>query len=176
MGWLKSEKPPRKYDNAYVKMLVERIRTSVNFLDETNFPNGIEGSIIKAKTLPLSAIAQGEWHIPIISLATAYTTTSTSLVNVGPYAYWSPIAWGSGHKGYLEVTGGSVDPSATATFELHGVNGKIAECTSNSGSYEWLRSESFDLPSQAQTLLLKMKTSNASYSAGILGAKIIIIP
>ena len=176
MGWLNSEKPPKDYEASYLKMFVERLRLAVNFIDETNFPNGISGTVIHAKSLPMAALAQGEWHIPIITLANPATTTSTVLTNIGPFVYWSPQAWSNNMSVYLDVTGGAVAEGATARFEIHGTGGAIGFVESSVAGYRWLRSEKLTMPVISQTLLMKYSTSNASVAAGILGARLVLIP
>lgn len=41
MGWLSSERPPKQWSPGYFKEFVERLRTALNFLDVSNFPNGV---------------------------------------------------------------------------------------------------------------------------------------
>ena len=176
MGWLNSEKPPNRYDAAYLKLLVEKLRLAINFMDENNFPNGINGTIIQQRSIPMAALSQGEWHIPIVALANPITTTSTTLVNVGPFVYWSPQAWSSGASVFLEVTGGAIAEGATARFEIHGTGGMIGFVESSEAGYRWLRSTKLEMPKESQTLLMKYKTSNASVATGLLGARLIIIP
>jgi hypothetical protein len=178
MGYLNSEKPPAKYSAAYLKMFVERVRQALNYLDSNNFPNGLLGSIIKDKSLPLTKLTQGEWRFPIIAQASPYTTTSTTLVNVGQYIYWSPSSFPTTAKLYLEITGSS-GGVYTATFELWGKDSGGADVlmtsiNASSGVYEVLRSESFTPPTVSQAMLLKIKTGSASIPVGILGANLII--
>lgn len=176
MGWLNSEKPPSKYDPAYIKLLVEKIRTALNFLDDNNFPNGLSGLNVKQRTLPLSALSQGEWHLPIISLAVPYSTASTEPINVGPFVYISPVTWGASSAMYFEVTGGTENKAASAVFELHGVSGKLAEITIPEEGFSWKRSGALMVPASGQTLVMKMKTTNKDHYAYLLGARLVIKP
>lgn len=173
MGYLNSEKPPSKWSPSFFKMFVERVRTAINYIDSTNFPDGLDGFIIKDRTIPVSKLTGMVMRHTMLSLATQHTTTSTTLTNVGGYLSWENI-WGENVTLALEVVGSISDATAEATFELHGIDGKLAEVKATTGSVEVLRSENFEPPSVGQTLLLKMKTSNATYPAGILSATLIL--
>ena len=173
MGFLPPEKAPDKWSASYFKMFVERLRTAINYMDSNNFPDGIDGSLIKSKTLGLSKMWGFEFQQTIIALATIHSVTSTTLTNVGGYLAWNPL-WGSSVALLFEIVGGVSNSLGTATFELHGMDGKLAEVTSDAGNIEWLRSAEFEPPTVGQTLLVKVKTSNASYPAQLLSARLII--
>lgn len=178
MGTVKTEKVPEKYQASYFKLLVERLRTAVNFLDRNNFPNGVEGSIIKSRTLSLSALGQGEFHLLLVALAQAFTTTSDVLQNCSPFIYFDPALWGDGVSLYLEVTGGGVaESTGNAVFELHGANGLLTSLTTDGQGYLWYRTQNpFTPPSVAQTMILKMRSTVSGQGVGLMGAKVIIIP
>lgn len=186
MGYLGSEKPPEKWSAAYFKMFVEKLKTALNDIDGNNFPTGINGYLINAKTVswdkligmgflnflqPFSGI---ELQNTIFALATPFTVSSTTLMNVGGYMMYSALFNQPNVKLIFEVVGGSYDSSTTATFELHGVNGKIAEITTNKGTIEFLRSAEFSPLETGQTLLVKAKTSDGAKAANILSARLII--
>lgn len=173
MGWINSEKPPEKWSASYFKMFVEKLRTAVNYLDSSNFPDGVNGIWLKAKSVPVSALVGLEFNQTLIALATPHTVAATTLTNVGGYLVWDSM-WGSAVSLKLEIVGGSGHSSATATFELHGTAGKLTEVTSNAGTIQWLRSAAFDPPADSQTLVLKVKTSNATYPTNLLTARLII--
>lgn len=173
MGWINGEKPPEKWSASYFKMFVERLRTAMNYIDSSNFPDGISGLWLKAKSVPVSALTGIEFNQTLVAVPTAYTVASTTLTNVGGYFIWDSM-WGSAVSLKLEIIGGSGHSSATATFELHGTAGKLGEVTSNLGTIQWLRSEAITPPTDSQTLLLKVKTSNASYPTNLLTARLII--
>ena len=175
MGFFQYNKLPTSYNPGYLKRIFDNLKTAINFLDKGNFPNGLDGSIINSRTLAMSAIApQPIVVLPILSLATAYSTTSTTSVNVGQYIMWIPAEYTSTCKCILEVTAGSGTAGKTATIELTGLSGTLSSITTNLGSFEVKRSEEFTPPTTSQSLLLKIKTSDSSSSASILGAKLII--
>ena len=173
MGWLNSEKPPEKWSASFFKLFVEKLRTAVNFLDENNFPNGIYGSVINDKSIPLSKLSGMEFHETVVAVAEPHPVTSTSLVNVGGFLVWDTV-WGQNVRLCLEVIGGSSSANRVATFELHGVDGVLTSVSDSSGEIKWLRSQDFDPPTAGQTLLVKVKTSNSSYPAMLLSARLII--
>ena len=174
MGWLNTERPPEKYDKSYIKMFAERIRTAINFMDESNFPHGLTGAVLASKSVPFNALSGYELQLPIVALATPFTTTSTTLVNVGGFLFWSAV-WSGNVQMALEVTGASGSAAATATFELHGASGLLRQITTATGTYECLRTSFVDPPVESQTMILRMRTNNASLATGILSAKLILI-
>lgn len=174
MGWLNSEKPPNKWSAAYFKMFVEKLRTAINYIDTNNFPNGLHGTVINDKSVGLNKLNGLEFNHTLVALAEPYSTTSTSPTNVGGY-YSFDTVWRDKVEFKLEITGSISSASGEATFELHGVDGVLATVVTTDGGMEVLRSEAFDPPSESQTFVLKMKTSNASYTAYLLSAKLIIL-
>jgi len=177
MGWLNSEKSPDKWSASYFKLFVERLRLAVNNIDDSNFPEGLDGNIIKSHTVQTGALANFSYEQVFFSQATPYTTVSTTAVTVGTLVQWNPSAWGSGTvKVMLEVVGGVANATATATFEVWGIAGKLATVTTQATSLGLSRSVSFSPPTESQTLIVKAYTSNASYSAQALSAKLIIVP
>jgi len=178
MGWLNSEKAPEKWSPAFFKMFVERLRTALNNIDESNLPDGLSGGLIKAHTVSTGALANFSHEHSIFAQATPYTTVSITAVVVGTLIQWTPSNWGTGNvKIMLEVIGGVSNATATATFELWGsVSGKLATVTTQAVSLGLLRSSVISPPGQSENLFLKAYTSNATYSAQALSAKVIIVP
>jgi len=177
MGWLKpATKIPPQWDAMFMRKLVERIRTALNFIDEGNFPNGISGTVVKDNTLDVTKLSGLHFTIPIVALGTGFTTTSTSLVAVGGAVPWVFSAWQDTVQLSLFVTGGSSHASAIATYELHGVDGLLASCTIQSATYTTAQSALIDAPIADQNLVLKIKTDNGSYAAGITNALLLIVP
>ena len=177
MGYLATEKAPEKWSAAYFKLFVERLRTAVNNIDASNFPDGINGGMIKDRTVTTGALVNFAYEQTFFAQTTPYTTTSTTSVQAGPLVQWNPSTWGQGKvKMILEVMGASANASATATFELVGADGLLQTITTTSTAFQSLRSQAFSPPENAQTLAIKVKTSNASYSAQALSAKLIIVP
>ena len=67
--------------------------------------------------------------------------------------------------------------NATATFTLEGAeNTTLTTITTSAGTWEFKQSAEFAAPLSSQTLVLKAKTSNASYGAGILNATLVVMP
>lgn len=174
MGYLNGEKPPDKITGPYIKAFVERLRTALNYLDDSNFPDGINGTLLRGRSVPIGALSGFTIYVPIIGLAVAHTVTATTLTNVGGYVLWDSNVWGSGVNVQLEICGGSTNASATATFELHGLSGLLATVTSNTGAIELKRSTAFPAPTTSQTLLVKMMTSNATYASSLLTARLVV--
>lgn len=176
MSWLKSlAKVPGKYDAAYLKLLIERIRTAVNFIDDTNFPKGIEGSWINDGTIVSKKLGSTMWYLPILALREGTYTANTEAVTISGFIPWS-TAWGSNVKIRLEATITSTNESAVCTVTLEGAGGTLITLTSSKGAWELKQSDFIPAPLASQTMVLKMKTSNAGYNAGILHAMLTIVP
>lgn len=177
MGWLATEKAPEKWSPAYFKLFVERVRTALNNIDDSNFPEGFNGANLKSRTVQTGALVGFEYEKVFFALAVPHTTTATTETTVGGLVQWNPSAWGNGNvKLILEVVGGIADVSATATFEIYGIDGVLASVTTQVASLSNLRSEAFSPPTEGQTIAFKMKTSNATYSAQATSARLIIVP
>lgn len=174
MGHLNTEKPPEKYNARYIKLLVEKIRTAFNFLDESNFPNGISGGVINENTLPLNTLAEGEFHLPFFINATPYTTTDITAQTIGAFVYYNPSVWGNPTI-YLDVTAASTASGTDAIIELHSAEGILTTITVSDIEYTWHRQELTTYPTQAQTLLIKVKSSTGT-AVSIMGAKLVLIP
>lgn len=176
MGYLAHIKPRDRYDPRFILDIWEKIRTAVNHLDETNFSKeGVSGdAILKPHSVGLERLRGGEIHMPIILLAQPYTTTNTSLENVGPYVFWSPTRWRGVSGVYFEVVGGPVTAGASAVFELHDGNGLLASINVDIPGYQHNLVKIESPSEQAGTWLMKMRTTSSSVAAGILGARVIV--
>lgn len=177
MAWMRSvKKVPDKYDPAFFKLLIERIRTAVNHMEQSNFPQGISGLWLNDKTVTPKKLVSTMWYIPIIAQASGTYITSTTAVSIGGFVHWSAI-WGSNVKLALQITCTSSSSNATATFTLEGAeNTTLTTITTSAGTWEFKQSAEFAAPLASQTLVLKAKTSNASYGAGILNATLVVMP
>jgi len=89
MAYLTPESPPEYYNTQYIKVLVERLRTAVNYLDADNFPNGLDGEVLEDGSVDVAALCGLHLTLPIINLAEAYTTNSTSPVQIGGLVKWA---------------------------------------------------------------------------------------
>ena len=177
MGWLATEKAPEKWSPAYFKLFVERVRTALNNIDDSNFPEGFNGANLKSRTVQTGALVGFEYEKVFFALAVPHTTTSTTAVAAGGLVQWNPSAWGNGSvKLILEVVGGIADVAAIATFEVHGVAGVVASVTTQVAALGVLRSEAFVPPTEGQTFSFRMKTNNATHSAQAVSARLIIVP
>ncbi|MGI6124518.1 MAG: hypothetical protein ACOYIG_10115, partial [Acetivibrionales bacterium] len=95
MAWMRSiKKIPDKYDPAFFKLLIERIRTAVNHMEQSNFPQGINGLWLNDKTVTPRKLVSTMWYIPIIAQASGTYVTSTTAASIGGFIHWSAI-WGS---------------------------------------------------------------------------------
>lgn len=175
---------PAEVTPAVLGKFFRLIEHAVNFLDKRNFPNPVEGSIIKSDTLSGSALvnwsvamkklAVPRWHVDLCLPASAFTTTSTTFVNVGPYYRWRPGDWPSG-SWYLEATIYSGNAAATATLQLTGT-AAIGSVRTTSTSAVLVTSAALTMPTTEQNIWLQLKTDNASYAAGFLGARLVFVP
>ena len=175
---------PSEVTPAILARFFRMIEHAVNFLDKRNFPNPLEGSIIKLGTLPGSALidwtvalkklAVPRWHVDLCLPASAFTTTSTAFVNIGPYYRWRPGDWPSG-SWYLEATIFSGNAAATATLQLTGT-AAIGSVSTTSTSAVLVTSAALTMPNTEQNIWLQLKTDNASYAAGFLGARLVFVP
>ncbi len=177
--------PPRKdYTGRVLSSIFTLIQTGVNFLDHTNFPNGIFGTIIKAGTLRGSALANAdvpllklqwrEWPIPLVMLGTPVTTTSTTGTDLGGYFAWNPLNFPGAGKWYLEATMAISNGAGTATCILKGA-ADYGEATTINTSLERVRQE-ITMPSIGENLWVALKTDNASYTASLAAARLVYVP
>lgn len=175
--WLKPLlKVPDKYDPAFFKLLVERLRSSINFLDHTNFPAGIPGTLLNENTIAPIRMTSVVWHIPLIALAEGVYTPSTSLVSFGGFGHWSSF-WGANNVELVFQVTGVSGASATATFVLEGAGGvELASVTTDAGVWELLQSDPFSPPLASQTIVVKVKTSSGTQAAGLLNATLLVVP
>ena len=177
MGTLGTERPPERYTARYMRLFAERVRTAVNHMHENNFPRALNAGIISPKTVSLNHLFQGEFHLPLVLLSTAFTTTSGTNVNCSSFLLWSPTAWGTTSRVFFEVTGGGVSGGAHAVFEVHGTAGVVVSITTTaSGVYDFYRSPAFTPPTTGQTLILRMRSTIAGQTAGLMGARLVILP
>lgn len=187
MGYLNSEKPPEKWSSAWFKMFVERVKLAVNDLDINNFPTGINGALINDKSLSFESIGNAyylsklrqldglELQYVFFANTIPFSVSSLALTNVGGYVLFDDVLFTNDNiKLYFEATFSSADNTSTATLELHGVGGKLAELTTNTGNMDWKRSEAFTPPTGTQTLLVKAKTSDGNKPASLLSARLIL--
>lgn len=130
----------------------------------------------KVGDLPVNKIIWPQWFIPLILPAQDYTTTDTVGAAVGGYFNWDPAAYPtSGGSWYLEGSIAISDAAGTATLELHG-SASVGSVTTTSTALSLVRGTALTMPGSAQNLYCKMKTSNASYTATLAGARLVFVP
>lgn len=191
MGWLNSERPPERYERAFIRMMVERIRTAVNFMDDSNFPNGVSGHLLRgsvagnlltgnvsgnllnARSVTFQKVSSMEFEKVLVALAVPHVITATALTTVSGLVTYNPLA-AIGATIVFEVCGSSSASSATATFELHGASGLLASVSTTATAFTSIRSAAFPAPPEGQTMLVRARTSHAGQSAGLLSARIVI--
>lgn len=177
MGYLNSEKFPDKYTPAFMKLWVERIRTAVNYIDATNFPRGLNGSVIVDRSLSLLTKVTG--YAGLVIGADFFTTplyhelNATSYTGLGGLVLWSPT-WKTIANIFLEVTLSVADASYPADIKLVGAGGDVY--TFEEISTIQVRRE-FDItsvmPATGTTIAFQAKVDNATYPVYINSARLI---
>lgn len=150
-----------------------RIQNAVNHLDDKNFPNGLDGSVIAVRTLPPSALTVREWPIVIASSMTPYSTTSTTDVDIGGYFAWDPGKFPNG-SWYLEAAIAATS-GGICTVVLKGA-AVVGSVQTSSTALTRVRSEALTMPSTAQNLWAAVKTNNTSYAAKVASVSLIFVP
>lgn len=177
MGWLNSEKPPEKLTSAYFRNFVERLRTAVNYLDAENFPDGIEGTLIKNRSIALNKKVTGYgglvFYQDFFALPQGVSVTSTALTGLGSSVLWS-TAWKRVAKVYLEVTCYVANASYPATVEVHGTSGAIISQQITATSMTRFEFEITVPPTTDMTVVFKTLVANATYPLTILSARLIL--
>jgi hypothetical protein len=185
MGWLDTGPPQREYTPKLIYRILRSIEHAVNYMTEQNFKNGISGTVINPGTLPGNTIAKGqltlgqlnwkEWPIPLILLATPFTTNSEEGENIGGYFSWHPLNYPGGDW-YLEASISSENTAAIATVTVRG-SGEYGSASTNETDLKLVRSTKLSLPqSKGETIWLTLKTSNSNYSASLVSARLIFVP
>jgi len=178
--------PPKKeYTPKALAAIFTLIQQGINFIDKTNFPRGISGTIINAGTLPGAALKNGdtplyklewrEWPIPLVLLGDPVNTTSTSGKDVGGYFAWNPLNFPGAGKWYLEASMAIADASATATCILKG-SAEYGSVSTQETALIRVRSGEIAMPASGENLWVVLKTSNASYAAALAAARLIFVP
>lgn len=176
--------PPQKVTPQWMRGLLDRLKTSINYLDVTNFTNNVSGSIIASGTLSgsalinqtvnMSALKWLEWPIPLVLPSSAVSTTSTAGLNLGGYFLWNPSTYPGGDW-YLEASLVISNAAGIATCVLTGA-ADIGTATTQSTSLTLVRSSKLTMPATAQNLWVILKTNNASYTASLASARLIFVP
>lgn len=181
MGHLKEFKVPEKYSTKWLWDLIQQIRSAVNTMHDSNFPEeGLTGSkIVRDHTLPVKKLSGGEFHLPFVALGEAITTTDTNWRNVGGIVVYDPNLWGEVSALVFDVTGGPAGSGASASFRIvDSGQGELVAVTANLSGYSRYTATvpANKVPKTAQALLVQYKTSNASVAAGLVSARLIVRP
>ena len=173
MSWLNTEKPPKKYDPSYMKLFVERIRTAINFLDSSNFPRGLRGSVIDDKSVNIGKLNGVHFVLPIINIATPYVTNST-LVPIGGYVKWDTLTWFDRTKCKLVVTA-RVTAGTGEVRLVDDLSGTVETLEVTNTAFDVIESaEFFTIPITVSALVLGVGVNDVANDIEILSANIYI--
>ncbi len=151
------------------------IQHAVNNISAQNFPNRVNGDdILNTDSLSMGRLKQNRFDIPLLLPASAFSTTSTTGINVGGLWRFNPTDYYGG-TWYLAGTIATANVAATATLELWGASA-LGSISTVSTSGVWVKSSVLTMPVTETDLLLKLKTSNASYSAYVYNAYLLYVP
>jgi len=152
-----------------------QIQHAVNNINTQNFPNKINGdAILNADSVPLSILAQQRFDIPLLAPAAAASTTSTTGANMGGLWRFNPADY-SGGMWYLAGTIATQNAAATATLEIWGASA-LGSISTISTSGVWVKSTALTMPTGETDLVLKLKTSDATYAAYVYNAFLLYVP
>jgi len=174
MSWL--DIPPiKKLSEKVFNEVCQMIQQAVNNINKQNFRNLINGDdILKETSLSMKKLKQKRFDIPLLTLAAAASTTSTTGANMGGLWRYDPANY-SGGTWYLAGTIAIQNNAATATLEIHGASA-LGSIATISTSEVWVISTALTMPTGATDLVLKLKTSNATYAAYVYNAFLIYVP
>lgn len=176
MGFLNSEKFPDTYKPAFFKLWVERLRTAINYLDATNFPNGLSGNVITDRSLPLGKVTGLDGLVigaDFFTTPTYHSVSDTTFTGVGALVLWSPT-WKTVGTIALEVTCSVENTAYPATIKLVSGAGDVYSFVESSNTQ--VRRE-FDvtsvMPATAGTLAIYAKVDDAGHPLYINSARLL---
>lgn len=177
MGWLNIEKPPEKWSQSYFKLFVERVRTAVNYLDATNFPDGISGILLTDRSVSLRHKITGYGGMyfsqDFFALLNTVSLTPTTLTSYGSAILWSPT-WNNFANVALEVTGFVASDSYPATLEVHGTSGALVSYNMVNTSLQRIEIPITEMPGGMETVVFRLRVQSASYAVNIMSARLLI--
>jgi hypothetical protein len=184
MSYLDTGPQRKEYSARSLFEILTTIQQAVNYMDVTNFPNGVHGKIIKPSSLnanvfpdhaiPMVKLGWSEFDIPLCLPASAFTTQSITPVNLGGYFSWDFNKF-TGGDWYLEATIATNDAAATVTCGLQG-SLEHGTVTTTSTSLQRVRSAKITMPSGAENLWVTIKISDGTKMATFMGARLIFVP
>lgn len=161
MGYLSSERPPDRWSPAYFRAFVEKLRTIINYLDASNFPNGLPMStLVGIGSIPL--------NIDFFAVPVGVAITSITAINLGSSIVFNS-KWASIADISFEVTAACV----SGTITVGGVNGVMATVPITSATVTRYTAQLTNLPATTSTLVCK-GTASTGNPLTILSARIII--
>lgn len=166
---------PDRWDPRWMAETFINLRKSLNGLTEANFTKPLDGdTLVKKGTLSPDRLKGVDLNLAtLLALATPYTTTSTSLVQIGPRFYLDTLSWPFSAENFgLIITAGPSAVGAETIVELHDMVGAVASITANIVGQARYRAAFTRLPSRDPQLSLRIRTTSSSVAAGILGAQI----
>lgn len=179
MGQFKHKPIPERWAPRWLWDLVTSLQTAINALSEVNFPSPLDGDTVVAKnTMDPNRLMYGEWVVGVLlALSSSYTTTSTVLVAVGPLLYFDKLRWPyAATSFYLEITAGPGGVGGNTVVELHDATGAVASQTVTVVGQGRYRVQFSRLPTNSETLQIKIRTTNGAVTAGITGASVVCRP
>lgn len=179
MGLFKHKPIPERWTPRWLWDLVTSLQTAINSLSDANFSSPLTGdTLIKKASLDPNRLSYGEWVVGVLlALSSAYTTTSTSLVPIGPLLYFDKAQWPyAATSFYFEVTAGPGGVSSSTVVELHDASGAVATHTIATVGQGRYRVQFSRLPTNSETLQVKIRTTNGAVTAGITGASVVCRP
>lgn len=173
--YLQNAKTPNQIATA-TQTALENIIQSINYLDETNFPNTVNGNnILATQTTDLDKLTFREWPFPLFKSMPTVSASGTTGVT-GGYFFWDPVRFPGG-SWYLEAVL-LTDSGGVATLSLMSGTTTVASVnTSKSDAYQLVRSSAaITMPTSSSVLTCKLTNSSSSYYAYCLGASMIYVP
>ena len=165
---------PAELTAGYLARIWRQLATSINQMDETNFPHPLDGKrLIRSGTLSLGMLDVSGLHIPLLAQATAFNTASTTPVTCSGYFRWDPAQWPSDGFWYLEATAWVA--GGIGTLALHGTQDWTTITVTNTAA-QLIQSSPIAFPATAENVWLTLKSSSASYAASVLSASLVFAP
>jgi len=165
---------PKEISMRWMQKIISRLKSAINYMDETNFKSGLDGNVIKSGTLSVT-MKELEWAeipVPLVLPTQAVTTTATTGAPLGGYFLWNPSAYRGGDW-YFEVSLATTAGTATAT--LTGV-ADIGTVTTTESTLTLVRSGKLTMPVSSQNVWVKLSVDNSANTASLAGARLIFVP
>lgn len=168
--------PIRKLTEQAVNAMQKVLEVAVNNINEQNFPNRVNGdSVISSLSLSMNRLRQKEFNVPLLLPVSAAFTQDINGVQVGGiWRYISDNYYGG--SWYLAGTLATENATATATLELWDSTKSLGSISTASTTGVWIKSNILTISLGTSDLVLKLKTSNASYKAYLYNAYLIYQP